>query len=201
VEPFHLDLELDALGRSMIGNAAIAATTALVLGADHDAVREALAAFPSPRRRMEILQEEPYLILDDTSGHPDSIGAVFEVVERLGRARVHAVFAIRGRRGVRINRRSAEALGIWAKRVELETLVITSSAGAADELNTVEPRERQAFLDSLSRQEAEFEEIDRLDDAVRRVLSRAAPGDLVLLLGAQGMDEGAELARRFLQEG
>ena len=37
-----------------------------------------------------------------------------------------------------------------------------------------------------------------LEDAVTRTVASAAPRDLVLLLGAQGMDRGAEIARRVL---
>jgi hypothetical protein len=39
-----------------------------------------------------------------------------------------------------------------------------------------------------------------LETAVGRALKGCGEGDLVLLLGAQGMDGAAEVARRFLNE-
>jgi UDP-N-acetylmuramoyl-L-alanyl-D-glutamate--2,6-diaminopimelate ligase len=190
-EPLDLTMRLPTLGRSMVSNAALAATAALVAGADATSVARALEDFPPPRRRLQVIRREPFLVLDDTTGHPDSLAVVFEVVQRLNRPRVHLVFAVRGQRGRKINRRTAEALAIWAGKVPLETLVITSSEEAADELNRVEPAERLAFLSALESAGARFEEVPRLDAAVRHLVSRVAPGDLVLLLGAQGMDLGA----------
>lgn len=198
VAPFELPLTLRGLGRSFVSNAAIAATTALCAGAPPEAVGPALADLPAPRRRMQILRREPFMVLDDTTGHPESVAVLFEVVERLNRPRVHAVFAVRGQRGATINRRTAEALAISARGAGLDTLIVTSSEGAADELNRVTEAERAAFLDALRGAEATFERVDRLDQAIDRLVEVALPGDLVLLLGAQGMDRGAELFEQAL---
>jgi UDP-N-acetylmuramoyl-L-alanyl-D-glutamate--2,6-diaminopimelate ligase len=195
VAPVRIPLRLALLGRSNIGNAALAATAGLCAGADPETAQAALATLPAPRRRMEVLQREPFTILDDTVGHPDSVSVVFETVERLAPRRVHAVWAVRGRRGRRINRYNAEALAIWAKRVPLGTLVVTRSREAADERNRVEDAEYAAFVRPLEKAHVRFDAIDDLAPAVTRVLERAQPGDLVLLLGAQGMDPGAAIAR------
>jgi UDP-N-acetylmuramoyl-L-alanyl-D-glutamate--2,6-diaminopimelate ligase len=193
LEPFALDLRLRTLGRSMIGNAALAATGALLCGASPGAVAAALADFPAPRRRMELLRTEPFQVLDDTAGHPDSMGVVFDVVKHLAPNRVHVCVAIRGKRGARINRRVAEALAIWVEQVPLATMVVTTSRDQADDLNTVTTRERNAFVGALEKAGVPFMEHERLDRAVRHVVDRASRGDLVLLIGAQGMDEGARL--------
>ncbi|CAN5779926.1 hypothetical protein BH23GEM6_BH23GEM6_00220 [soil metagenome] len=197
-DPFHIPISLRALGRSMVENAALAATAALVAGADEESVQRALVAFPPPRRRMQVLLTEPFLVLDDTAGHPDSIGVAFEVVQRLARERVHILIAIRGKRGVKINRRTAEAFAIWTGKTPLTTLIVTSSRGAADSLNAVSARERTAFLGELEKAGVQFEERERLDDAMDLLLSRARTGDLVSLLGAQGMDQGGSILEQRL---
>jgi len=53
--PGALELGLRVLGRPNVANAALAATTALGLGADEEVVRSALASFPAPWRRMQIV--------------------------------------------------------------------------------------------------------------------------------------------------
>jgi UDP-N-acetylmuramoyl-L-alanyl-D-glutamate--2,6-diaminopimelate ligase len=196
--PFEMAIHLRTLGRSMVVNAALAATAALVGGADEESVTAALAAFPAPRRRMQVLRDEPFLVLDDTTAHPESVGVVFDVVARLGRERRHILVAIRGRRGVKINRAVAQALAIWLQRYRVATLVVTSSRGAADELNRVSSRERLAFLHELEAAGVAFQERERLDEGIEVLLERAQPGDLVLLLGAQGMDDGAGLLEESL---
>lgn len=201
IAPLQLALDLRLLGRPNLVNAALAATAALCLGADPGAVAAALAAFPPPRRRMQIVHRGPFLVLDDTVGHPDSISAVFEVAERLAPRRLHVAFAVRGQRGARINRQSAKALAIWAARIRPATLVVSRSQEAADELNRVEDAEHEAFCQPLVDEGISFQEEDRLDRAVEAVLEAAGEGDLVLLLGAQGMNRGQEVAERWLREG
>jgi UDP-N-acetylmuramoyl-L-alanyl-D-glutamate--2,6-diaminopimelate ligase len=122
---------------------------------------------------------------------------VFEVVERLPHRRLHVAYAIRGQRGTELNHQLATTLGIWSARVEISSLLITSSVEAVDERDRVDPAEREAFIRGLSENGLAFEEHDRLDDAVHGVLERAAAGDLVLLLGAFGMSDGAEVMERW----
>ncbi|MGI9180775.1 MAG: glutamate ligase domain-containing protein, partial [Longimicrobiaceae bacterium] len=200
VEPSEFPLELRLLGRSHVTNAALAGTAALCLGADAQAVQGALDAFPPPRRRVEILHRGRFTVLDDTVGHPDSISVVFEVAEQLPHRRIHAVVAVRGQRGEEINQRTAGAIAIWTERVPLTSLIVTRSREAADERNRVEPEEHAAFTERLREGGCDFEEHERLDEAVELALGRAGEGDLVLLLGAQGMDAGAEIVRRWLEE-
>jgi UDP-N-acetylmuramoyl-L-alanyl-D-glutamate--2,6-diaminopimelate ligase len=198
--PFRLPLRLRPMGRANAINAALAATAALSLGADPQAAARALAAIPPPRRRLELIHDGAFRVLDDTVGHPDSVSALFEVVAALTARRLHAVFGIRGKRGATINRRMAEALVVWLERHPLETLVITRSADAADERNVVSARERAAFLAPLREAGVRFEERETLDDAVPLALQRAGDGDLVMLLGAQGMDGAADRTRKWLRE-
>jgi UDP-N-acetylmuramoyl-L-alanyl-D-glutamate--2,6-diaminopimelate ligase len=148
---------------------------------------------------MQIVHDGAFRVLDDTVGHPDSVTALFEVVAALPARRLHAAFAVRGQRGPRINRQVARALGIWAEKHPLETLVVTRSDDAADARNRVTSREHDAFVEALRDAGVAFEERATLAEAVPAVLERAGPGDLVLLLGAQGMDAGDLLARGWLE--
>lgn len=198
--PTRFDVRLRLLGLPNVINAAIAAATALSLGAPVERIRNGLAGVRAPRRRMEIVRRGDPTVLDDTVGHPDSISAVFEVARRLGHERRYVAYAIRGGRGEEINRRDAEAVAIWLRRVPVHRLVVTSSVDAADEANRVEPAERRIFEETLQRYGVAHLYRDRLDDAIDTVLDGIAQGDLLLLLGAQGMDAGAAVLRDRLGE-
>lgn len=200
VAPFRLPLALALLGRSNLVNVVLGAALSLVAGAAPDALPHVLASLPAPRRRMQLVHADGFLVLDDTVGHPDSVSVVFETVEQLAPRRVHAVWAVRGQRGSRINRYNAEALAIWRRRVPLATLVVTRSADTADERNRVSDEEYDAFLRPLRRAGVAFEESAALAPAVQTALARAGAGDLVLLLGAQGMDRGAAVAQAWIRE-
>jgi UDP-N-acetylmuramoyl-L-alanyl-D-glutamate--2,6-diaminopimelate ligase len=194
--PGVLPLSLRLLGRSNAVNAALAATAALCLGAPGEAVRYALERMEPPPRRMNVVHRGSFTVIDDTVGHPDSITAVFQVAEALPHERLHVVYAIRGQRGPEINQSDADALALWAERVGVASLFVTPSADAADERNTVAPEEREAFVGRLEEVGCAFVERTALAAAVHQVLTAAGEGDLILLLGAQGMDSGAELVRR-----
>ncbi len=194
----QLPLELKLIGRSNVTNATLAAATALVAGASGAAVQRALAMLPAPRRRMEVVHRGDFVVLDDTVGHPDSVSVVFETVERLAPRAIHVAWAVRGQRGGRINRYNAEALAIWTRRLPVASLVVTRSRETTDERNRVDDKEYAAFLGPLQKAGIVFEAADDLRPAITTVLDRARAGDVVLLLGAQGMNEGATIAREWL---
>jgi UDP-N-acetylmuramoyl-L-alanyl-D-glutamate--2,6-diaminopimelate ligase len=75
--------------------------------------------------------------------------------------------------------------------------VVTSAADTADERNSVEESERAAFVTVLERAGLPHRHTDRLEDALQLVKDTAGERDLVLLLGAQGMDAAADLLRRI----
>lgn len=197
--PFRLPLELSLLGRSNLLNVSLGTALALSAGANVSAAGQLLPRLEAPRRRMQLLRSEPFLVLDDTVGHPDSVSVVFETAAQLEPERVHVVWAVRGRRGPRINRYNAEALAIWSRKVPLVSLAITRSTDVADDLNRVSDEEYDAFRRPLRRAGVPFVECPELGSAIRHVLARAGRGDLVLLLGAQGMNPGAAIAEEWLR--
>jgi hypothetical protein len=56
-------------------------------------------------------------------------------------------------------------------------------------------------LGALREQGVAFEYQPMLAGAVRRVVDGSSDGDLVLLLGAQGMDRAADMTRSLLDSG
>ena len=94
--------------------------------------------------------------------------------------------------------RDAEALAIWARRVRIDRLAITSAEDTADERNDVSAGERRAFLHVLQGASVPHTHHARLEDAIAAVAEDAAEDDLVLLLGAQGMDAGSSIIERML---
>ncbi|HSJ25838.1 MAG TPA: Mur ligase family protein [Longimicrobiales bacterium] len=199
LEPTAFTIQLATLGRTNAANASIAAAAALVLGATAESVQSALAQMRPPPRRLQVLQHHGPVVIDDTVGHPDSITGVFEVAQRVPHRRLHVVFCIRGQRGGVINQRDAEALAIWSRQVPIHSFVTTSGDDSADERNRVEAEERDAFLSVIQAAGLRHRHHERLADAVEAMLDEVHEDDLVLLLGAQGMDAGAELLRQGLE--
>ena len=112
--------------------------------------------------------------------------------------RLHVAYVVRGHRGARINEQLGATLAIWCAQLPPATLVVSRASDTADERNRVTDEEHAAFVAPLASAGVAYRDVDRLEDAVPAVLERAAPGDLVLLLGAQGMNEGQRIARAWL---
>ena len=197
MKPVRIPLQLQSLGRPNTANATFAATAGLILGASPEHVQAALSAIAPTRRRLERVRPHDPIVLDDTVGHPDSISGIFELADRVQHRRLRVVFCVRGQRGLEINARDAEALAIWSRRVPIDRMVITSAMDTADERNTVSRDERLAFTSVLDRMAVPYSHHDRLDEAISQALDGAFGNDLLLLLGAQGMDAGAGIVRRL----
>ena len=195
VAPITLTLRIPLLGEQQVANAAIAATLALVVGAEPASIAHGLATAAPIRRRMQLLRASSPMVLDDTVGNPESIRAVIATARRLAPRRLRVVYALRGSRGPVINARNVRTL------VELlgdDMLVVTEADESAGPRDRVKKEERDAACEALRASGREVIREARLDAAIERVLDGAGEGDLVLLLGAQGMDGGAEIVRRLL---
>jgi UDP-N-acetylmuramoyl-L-alanyl-D-glutamate--2,6-diaminopimelate ligase len=197
IPPGTLPLALPILGRQQIANAALAATAALVAGVPTATIGYALADVEPMHRRMQIIYEVGPTVLDDTVGNPESIRFVFEAMRAIPHDALRVAYAIRGSRGTEVNERNAEALAQEVKASKA-SLVVTSSDDHASERDRVEDDEREIVLETLKRHGVEFTFEPSLEKTIRKTLDGAQPRDLVALLGAQGMDRGAEIARRVL---
>ena len=196
----ELALRLPLIGMTQVANAAMAATAALLLGVSPDAIWRGLANAHPIHRRMEVIRPSRPLVIDDTVGNPRSLEAVFETIGHLPHSgRLRVLFGIRGTRGTEINRRLAETLAacMGCRRGDL---VVTASEDVADARNRVLPAERDAFLDSFSARANGRAVVYRpsLSGAVSSLLEGVGEDDLVLLLGAQGLDAAAAMVTRHL---
>ena len=201
VERGSLPLVLPVFGRHQVANAALAATAALVAGASPEAITEAVAEQAPIPRRMEIVRTDAPVVVDDTVGNPRTLAAVFESIAAIPHRRLRIVFGIRGSRGVEINSRLGTALASLVAQRTREVpvrLVVTASIDTAGPRDRVGGSEGEALLAPLRAAAVAFEYEPTLAAAVGRALEGSGGGDLVLLLGAQGMDRAAELARSRL---
>jgi UDP-N-acetylmuramoyl-L-alanyl-D-glutamate--2,6-diaminopimelate ligase len=183
------------LGRAHVRNVALALSYALAAGIPAGPAIEALASLQALPRRMERYEVDGRMVLDDTAAHPDSFAAVFDVVRVLAADTSVVVYALRGNRGADINRRNALALSDLTFLHGVSHLIVTAAADRTHDTDRVSIEEvdaaRQAFVERGRR----FVWHDSLDGATREALRRTERGDLVVLLGAQGMNDGRRLLR------
>jgi UDP-N-acetylmuramoyl-L-alanyl-D-glutamate--2,6-diaminopimelate ligase len=174
-------------------NVALALTYALASGVSLEAAAPVLAQLTPLRRRMERYEANGRSVLDDTAAHPESLQATFEVASMLRDGRMVVVYAVRGARGAEINARNAIALADLANEHRARLLVVTAAHDLAGPADRVTGEERYAAERALKSRGRAYTWCDNLADAIGTALKETRPGDLIVLTGAQGMNEGRRL--------
>ena len=162
------------------------------LGLSIDEITQGVKSYKALNRRFAKLNDEP-AIYDDFAHNPDGIKATISETLKLLQPNqtLYVVCAIRGSRGVEINQLNVEAL-VESMDDDIE-LVLSSSNDVVNNLNYVEDDERNVFFDVLNKNNIEFEHFDNLRDCLAEVYEKADKKDIILLIGAQGMDPAEAL--------
>lgn len=194
IEPFEYPITTNLIGKHNMYNLLSAITCCLLLDIPIEQISQSLKGSFKLFRRMEIIYNEKFLIIDDTCHNPSSYETVFNTVQNMQYKNIHVVNAIRGSRGVDINIENARVLANWANILEMKNLVITSSRECVSTKDKVLNSELDAFIDVFGKNNVVFQYYDKLYEAIEKTLSDIEEGDLLLLLGAQGMNTGSKIA-------
>jgi len=199
VGPLRVPIRLRIPGAHNVYNALLAGTLALLYGVPAKEVQRGLAAFKGVRRRMEVVYDGEFRVIDDFAHNPASFEAVLEAIAEQNPARLIIVVAIRGNRGPEINAVNARALAKWASCIPASEVIVTSSSDAVGAKDRVTLAEKESFLAGLERAGVPYEFHPRLTTAISRAIDLARRHDTVLLLGAQGMDRAEACLRDALR--
>lgn len=142
-------------------------------------------------RRFIKLRENP-VIIDDFAHNPSGIHLTIENGAKLGE-HLYVIDAIRGSRGDDINEEIAESLVEVLANRENYSLILTTSTDVVNHLNTVTDSELRVFTNVLKENSISYELYDTLEESLISTFNHANESDVILLLGAQGMDPARNL--------
>lgn len=179
-------------GKHNLANVLLAITAALALGIETKAIEIGLESYRGIFRRLEVIYQDEYTVIDDAAHNPSNIDAVFKAVVQQKPQGISAVYAIRGNRGMKINAAIAQTLANWEKIVPLRPLIITNCKDTAGPQDRVLPDEEMIFRTTLANVE-EVYFIPSLHQAVAAAIDKTKPGMTLLLMGAHPMDEVASI--------
>ena len=167
------------------------------LGIDLNQITDGVKTYRALNRRFAKLNDEP-LIIDDFAHNPDGIkNTIKETIKLVNdNQKLHVVCAIRGSRGVEINQLNVEAL-VEVLNEDIN-LFLSSSNDVVNDLNYVTPEERKVFFDILNQNNVSYTHFDNLIDCLSEVCELADKNDIILLIGAQGMDPAESLLKNIL---
>ncbi len=191
--PGSFQVELSVLGLHSVYNAMAAILSALLRGIPVQVIQKALKEFRGVERRFELIFEDDFKVIDDHFANYGNINVTLETLQMMDYKKLHLVYAIRGGRGVTVNRENAEAIAEWAPRLGMDKVIATTSVSHVDEKDVVNEEERIVFEEVMENAGLKAEIYEELPGAIARGLENAAPDDVVLLAGCQGMDYGASI--------
>ena len=176
---------------------AVAACISLDISIEN--IVEGIKSYKALNRRFSKLNEKP-LIIDDFAHNPDGIKATInETVKLLPKnQKLYVVCSIRGSRGVEINKLNVEAL-VESMDDDI-ILVLSSSNDVVDNLNFVEDDEREVFFNVLNQNNVNYTHFNNLYECLKDTYERASGDDIILLIGAQGMDPACGLLENILRK-
>jgi len=184
---------LGVSGEHNIANSLLAVLTALITGLDIPVIAKGLGGFRGIFRRCEVIYNGSYKVIDDATHNPANMEAVFQAVSAENPAGLSIVYAIRGSRGVEVNRSIAATLRRWTRSVKPAHLVITRCSDTAGPLDQVKPEEEQAVRAELEGLDTDIHFTETLRQAVSYAINNIDRGETLLLMGAHPMDNVSEL--------
>ena len=189
--------ELPFKGSHFIQNILSAIGACISLDINMDKIVEGVKTYKALNRRFAKLNDEP-LIFDDFAHNPDGIKATISETLKLlpENQKLHVACAIRGSRGIEINQLNVDAL-VESMNDDI-VLYLSSSKDVVNELNVVEDDEREVFFNTLNVNNISYTHFDNLKDCLKEVYEKADKNDVILLIGAQGMDPAESILKDII---
>ncbi|MBH0230333.1 Mur ligase family protein [Halobacillus yeomjeoni] len=199
-EPMEFDVELSTPGYHSVYNSMAAIAAGLLNEVPVSTIQKGLKAFGGVERRFEMVFEDDFKILDDHFANYGNINVTLSTLQQMEYSNLKLVYAIRGSRGVTVNRENAEAIAEWAETLGLREVIATLSEPHVSEKDKVTEEELRVFQDVMDKAGIKVHLYRKIDDAINHAISEAEKDDVVLLAGCQGMDPGAKIALEQLSE-
>ena len=192
-----LNNDLPFKSNHFIQNILSAMAACISLNIDIDKIIEGVKSYKALNRRFAKLNDGP-VIYDDFAHNPDGIKATISETLKLllDNQTLHVVCAIRGSRGVEINQLNVDAL-VESMDSSMQ-LYLSSSNDVVNDLNYVEDEEKEVFFNTLQSNNIDFTHFDNLKECLENVYYSADENDIILLIGAQGMDPAESILNTII---
>lgn len=194
------DIELSIPGFHCVYNSLVAISIGLILNIPIDIIQKGIKEFNGIERRFECIFEDKFKIYDDHFANAGNIQVTLETMDFMTYNNFHLVYAIRGSRGVTVNKENADMIVTWSKKLGLKKIIATQSKSHVIWKDEVEKEEIDIFMATMKAAEIQVELYEELPEAIEKSLQAVEEDDVILLAGCQGMDYGCHIALKQLQK-
>ena len=192
-------INLKVAGYSSVMNSVVAIIVALCQGVDIKTIQNSINDFSGVERRFELLLDNEFKVIDDHYANVKNIDVTMETLSKMEFNNLKMLYAIRGSRGVELNKQTAILTAKWLKKLGEDHLYVTLSKDSVSKKDEVLEKELEVFSEVMKEYGIKFTLYDNLKDGVISVLRDINKGDLILLAGCQGMDKAAKYMYDYLK--
>ncbi len=192
LSPCHFPVEMIMPGKHNIYNALITITIGLYYGLQPLLIQNFFRNYTGVWRRLQVIYNNKFTIIDDCAHNPGSYQAVFKTIENLNFHKLHIVNSLRGNRGIKINKANARTISVCLKNRSYN-LLTSNCTEVIKTIDKVTEKEEKIFLQTLNNHQIKYTHYQKLEPALRSVLKEVNKGDLILLLGPHAMDNAGKI--------
>ncbi len=201
IESGSWPVKLKVAGRHTVYNTMAAITISLYYGIGVEDAIKAMETFPGVERRLQVIYDGDFMMIDDHISDEDNTRKMLEALVVMTEGKpVHIVVAIRGNRGVLVNREVIAQFALFRDKINWKTFYVTSSVDTARTRDIVHDDEREAVLSDLEEAGYSFVYEPNLVQSIHETLPLAKPGEFYVLAGSHNMDKGARIALNYFAE-
>ncbi len=170
-----MPISMHLTGMFNVYNALAAASLAMIMGIDKEAIREGLESVQNVPGRVEVLDTHtPYKVILDYAHSPDALENVLKTVRAFTRSRLIALVGCGGDRDKGKRPMMGEIVGRMA-----DFSILTSDNPRSEDPMTI----LAAVEDGMKRTDGEYVVIENRREAIRYALEMGCEGDVIILAG------------------
>ncbi len=202
VEAGRWPVRLRVPGRHSVYNAMAATIITLCYVLPIEKIVLLLESFRGVERRLQILYQKEFTLIDDHISDEDNTRKMLEALSVMTDGLpVHLIYAVRGNRGVQVNREVISQFAEHKDSINWRTFMVTDSIDVARKRDIVLPEEHKAVMEDLQAAGYEVEFQLELRAAINKMLPLVGEGEFFVLAGSHNMDKGGRIALELLAEG
>ena len=198
IKPIDFEIIMNLSGKHNIYNSLAAITVALYYGIHPETIQHFFVKYKGLWRRFQKIYDKDFLVIDDCAHNPGSYEAVFSTIRKMNYNNLYIINAIRGNRGVAINKENAAVIATSLKNIENNNLIITECKDLAKKDDLVTKREKENFLKILNDYNQKNIYYNNFKKAISDTLNKVQKNDIILLLGAHAMDKAGQITLKLL---
>lgn len=199
ISPQKFELNLPIIGYQNVYNGLAAFTTGLLLDIPLEKIREGLKNFEGVDRRMEIIYDKDFMVIDDFAHNPISIETTFKSISQLEYNELVLLHFLKGKRGVKANVINAKIFNKWKGKLKIKNVIATEAQNNIIKKNRVLEKEKNSFINQVDKSEIVFSNYTNLKPAIKQALNTTKKNDLLLLLGGPGLSNAKNIIQEILE--